>query len=117
MVADGLVLAGLLKGDENSRRNAVRVTCVVWVLAALAMAFLFRAPVAMVLASGVAQALMLGALAVAVLYFRYRDIDERLTPGKSWDVLLWCSAIGFFGIAGWTLWHKATEILAFLSLS
>ena len=117
MVADGLVLAGLLKGDEDSRRNAIRVTCVVWVLAALAMAFLFRAPVAMVLASGVAQALMLGALAVAVLYFRYRDIDERLAPGRSWDVLLWCSAIGFFGIAGWTVWHKATEILDFLSWS
>ena len=54
MVADGLVLAGFVRGDESSRQKAVRVTCVVWVSAALAMAFLFRAPVAMVLASGVA---------------------------------------------------------------
>ena len=112
MVADGLVLAGLLPGDEASRRLAVRVTCVAWVVAALAMAFLFRAPVAMVLASGVAQAVMLGALAVAVLYFRYRDLDRRLAPGRAWDVLLWVSAAGFVVIAGWTVWQKLPAISA-----
>ena len=82
-------------------------------IAALSMAFLFRAPVAMVLASGVAQAVMLGALAVAVLYFRYCDIDQRLAPNRSWDVLLWCSAIGFVVIAGWTIWQKVSEVLFF----
>ena len=112
MVADGLVLAGLLPGDEASRRLAVRVTCVAWVVAALAMAFLFRAPVAMVLASGVAQAVMLGALAVAVLYFRYRDLARRLAPGRAWDVLLWVSAAGFVVIAGWTVWQKLPDISA-----
>ena len=111
MVADGLILAGLLPGDEVSRQKAVRVICVVWVIAALAMAFLFRAPVAMVLASGVAQAVMLGALAVAVLYFRYCDIDRRLAPSRSWDVLLWCSATGFVVIAGWTIWQKISGVL------
>ena len=111
MVADGLVLAGVLPGDEASRRLAVRVTCVAWVVAALAMAFLFRAPVAMVLASGVAQAVMLGALAVAVLYFRYRDLDRRLAPGPAWDVLLWVSAAGFVVIAGWTAWQKLSPLL------
>jgi hypothetical protein len=84
---------------------------VVWVIAALAMAFLFRAPVAMVLASGVAQAVMLGALAVAVLYFRYCDIDQRLAPKKAWDVLLWFSAIGFIVIASWTVWQKLSDFL------
>ena len=113
MVADGLVLAGLLPSDEASRRKAVRVTCVIWVIAALLMAFLFRAPVAMVLASGVAQAVMLGTLAVAVLYFRYCDIDQRLAPNRSWDVLLWCSAIGFVVIAGWTICQKVSEVLFF----
>lgn len=111
MVADGLVLAGLLPGDEGSRLKAVRVTCVVWVAAALAMAFLFRAPVAMVLASGVAQAVMLGALALAILYFRYRDLDARLAPGRAWDLLLWASAIGFLVIAGWTVWQKIATTL------
>ena len=107
-MADGLVLAGLLPGDDASRRTAVRVTCVAWVAAALTMAFLFQAPVAMVLASGVAQAAMLGALAVAVLYFRYRDLDVRLAPGWRWDLLLWVSAAGFFVIAGWTVWQKVS---------
>jgi hypothetical protein len=111
MVADGLVLAGLLPGDDASRRTAVRFTCVAWVVAALAMAFLFRAPVAMVLASGVAQAVMLGALAVAVLFFRYRDLDHRLAPGWRWDLLLWVSAAGFLVIAGWTVWQKIAGLL------
>ena len=111
MVADGLVLAGFVRGDESSRQKAVRVTCVVWVSAALAMAFLFRAPVAMVLASGVAQAVMLGVLAVAVLYFRFCDIDKRLAPRKSWDILLWLSAVGFVVIAGWTIWQKVMDFL------
>ena len=37
MVADGLVLAGFVRGDESSRQKAVRVTCVVWVSAASAI--------------------------------------------------------------------------------
>ena len=54
---------------------------------------------------------MLGVLAVAVLYFRYCDIDKRLAPRKSWDILLWLSAVGFVVIAGWTIWQKVMDFL------
>ncbi|NBX26534.1 MAG: hypothetical protein EBQ99_10910 [Planctomycetes bacterium] len=32
------------------------------------------------------------ALGVAVLYFRYAAVDERLAPARAWDALLWVSS-------------------------
>ena len=108
MVADGLILGGWLPGDEASRTRWTRWISVAWVMTAVALAIMIREPVAMVLASGVAQAIMLAALAVAVLWFRYGDADPRLAPSRAWDVLLWLSATGFVVIAAWTIWQKLT---------
>ena len=66
----------------------------------------------MVLASGVAQAIMLAALGIAVLWFRYGAVDQRLMPSRAWDVLLWVSSTGFIVVAAWTIWQKITELLA-----
>ena len=88
----GLVLAGVIPGDEAARRTWTRRVAMAWPLVALMLAVAIREPVGMVLASGVAQAVMLGALAVAVLWFRYRHADPRLTPTPAFDVLLWVSA-------------------------
>ena len=82
-----------------------------WPLVALALALLIREPVAMVLASGVAQAIMLAALGVAVLFFRYRAVDSRLVPSKPWDLLLWLSSAGFIIVGLWTVWQKLQGII------
>ncbi|NBW95524.1 MAG: transmembrane Mn(2+) transporter [Planctomycetia bacterium] len=111
IVADGLVLAGAIGGDDGSRRLWTRRIAVAWPLVALAFALAIRAPVAMVLASGMAQAVMLGALAVAVLCFRYRDVDPRLVPSRWWDVLLWLSCLGFVVVGVWTVWQKVAELV------
>jgi hypothetical protein len=47
----------------------------------------------MVMAGGVAQAVMLAPLAGAALYFRYYKTDKPLQPGDIWTVLLWISAL------------------------
>jgi hypothetical protein len=65
----------------------------------------------MVLASGIAQAIMLAALGVAVLFFRHRDFDARLTPSRGWDLLLWLSSAGFVLIGFWTLLQKVASLL------
>jgi len=65
-----------------------------------------------VLASGIAQAIMLAALGVAVLYFRYWAIDQRLRPSAGWDLLICISATGFFVIGLWTLWQRLSTLLA-----
>ena len=79
---------------------------------ALALALLIREPVGMVLASGAMQAVMLAALGVAVLWFRYGAMEPRLTPSKPWDLLLWLSAAGFIMVGLWTLWQKLQGIMA-----
>jgi len=106
IIGDGLALAGLVPDDEGARGRWTRRIAVGWPLVALALALAIRAPVAMVLASGVAQAIMLAALAVAVLCFRYRDADPRLLPTRGRDLLLWVSAAGFVVVGLWTVWEK-----------
>jgi Mn2+/Fe2+ NRAMP family transporter len=111
MVVDGLILAGRLPADEASRALWSKRLSVVWPLAALILALIIREPVGMVLASGIAQAIMLAALGVAVLFFRHRDFDARLTPSRGWDLLLWLSSAGFVLIGVWTLLQKVASLL------
>ena len=111
MVVDGLILAGWLPSDDASRAAWSRRLSVAWPLVALVLALIIREPVAMVLASGIVQAIMLAALGVAVLYFRHRDFDPRLAPSRAWDLLLWVCSAGFILLGMWTLWQKAAAIL------
>jgi len=72
-------------------------------------------PAALVLLSGVMQAIMLPMLAAAALYFRYRRIDRRLAPGRLWDVFLWISAAGMLVAGGWTLWSRLAPLVRSLT--
>ena len=108
MVADGLILAGWLPGDDRSRAAWSRRISVAWVLVATVLAVLVRQPVAMVLASGIAQSAMLAALGVAVAFFRWRATDPRLAPSRAWDTLLAVSIVGLVGVGAWTVWEKLT---------
>jgi manganese transport protein len=103
MVADGLGLFGAHAGTEEARARWTRGVSLVWPLAAVAILIFVRAPVAMVLASGVAQSVMLPMLGVAVLFFRYRRLDERLRPGRLWDAFLWLSCGGFLVVGVWAV--------------
>jgi hypothetical protein len=47
---------------------------------------------------------MLPMLGIAALYFRYVRADRRLLPGRPWDVMLWISVLGFFLVAGWSIY-------------
>jgi Mn2+/Fe2+ NRAMP family transporter len=99
IVADGLQLFGLIGETTADRARWTKILSVAWpIIAAVIYAFL-QAPAAMVLASGVAQAVMLPMLGFAALYFRYRRTDPNLTPSRIWDVLLWLSFAGLL-VAG-----------------
>jgi Mn2+/Fe2+ NRAMP family transporter len=117
MVADGLAMQGLgpAGGPPGSPAAADRAAftrrlSAVWVLVATGLAVAIGEPVAMVLASGVAQAIMLAALAVAVIWFRYRESDPRLAPSRAWDALVWISAAGFLTIGLWAAWDKLAAV-------
>ncbi len=111
IIGDGLVLAGLLPGDEASRRTWTRRIACAWPLVALVLALVIREPVGMVLASGAAQAIMLAALGVAVLFLRYDAVDRRLVPSKAWDGLLWISSAGLVAVGLWTAWQRLALLL------
>lgn len=78
-------------------------------LVAAVLAVLVRQPVAMVLASGIAQSVMLAAIGVAVVHFRWRDADASLTPSRAWDPLLVLSVTGLMVVGLWTLWEKVAQ--------
>lgn len=111
LVADGLILAGGIPGDDASRARWTRLLSAAWAIVAVVLAVTIRAPVAMVLASGAAQAIMLAGLAVAVLWFRYGEMESRLIPSRAWDALLWASACGFVVIGLWTAWQHLADAL------
>ena len=66
----------------------------------------FPNPAALVLLSGVMQALMLPMLAGAALFFRYKRCDSRISPTMLWDAFLWLSALGMLITGGWLLYGK-----------
>ena len=106
MVADAFGLFGFHDGSDAARMKWTKWISVVWPIMAL-ITYLFVAnPVAMVLASGVAQAVMLPMLAIAILYFRYRQTDKRLVPGKTWDLFLWISSLGLIIAGLWSLYSR-----------
>ena len=108
MVADALILFGLIKPDRRTRW--AQIVGIIWPLAAAAVYWIVgwtlegQSPAAMVMASGAGQAVMLPMLGFAALYFRYKRCPTELAPGRIWDVCLWLSVIGFAIAGGWTLY-------------
>jgi Mn2+/Fe2+ NRAMP family transporter len=103
MVADSLGLFGITDGSEQTRLRWTRIISAVWPLLALLLYIGFRAPAKMILASGMAQGIMLPMLGAAALYFRYRRSDENLRPGRLWDAMLWISLAAFAVIGVWSI--------------
>lgn len=101
--ADAVRVFGLSGGSEQSRKFWVKVFCGVFPPFCLLVYAAIRAPVSLILASGIMQALMLPMLGAAAVYFRYRRSDDRLAPGRLWDLALWVSFAALLLVGLWTL--------------
>lgn len=101
--ADAVRVFGLSGSDEASRLFWVKVFCGVFPPFCLLVYLVVRAPVTLILASGVMQAIMLPMLGAAALFFRYRRSDPRVRPGRLWDVALWISCCALLLAGLWTL--------------
>lgn len=111
VVADALGLFGLTDGSEAAKQKWIRILGALWPLMSLAVFLFIKAPVAMVLASGICQSIMLPMLGGAALYFRYRRQDKRLTPGRIWDMMLWLSFVGFAIVGAWALFSTLSKFM------
>ncbi len=109
---DALRVLGIASKTEAGYRMRVRILSGLFPLLCLVIYLAVPAPVALVALSGLMQAVMLPMLAMAALFFRYRRCDDRVRPGRTWDLFLWVSAIGM-SIAGlWALTNKLLSLAA-----
>lgn len=101
MYTDCLKVFGLIAhNDERAHERWVTIFSVILPLICAGVYWIPNAnPVALVMFGGLTQAIMLPMLAYAALYFRYRLTDNRLKPGRMWDVLLITSCVGL-AVAG-----------------
>lgn len=98
--ADALAVFELGAQSDASRRRAVSTFCVVLPLISLGIFLTGANPVALILASGLMQSIMLPMLGAAAIWFRYRRSDPRLNQGFRWDILLWVSFAGLLLAGG-----------------
>ncbi len=109
MAADGLGVFGAHDGSDATRMAWTRGISCLWPLIAWGCYVAVKAPAAMVLASGVAQSIMLPIVGVAALYFRFRRLDVALRPGRLWDAMLWVSFAAFCLAGGWSLYSAVID--------
>jgi Mn2+/Fe2+ NRAMP family transporter len=100
------IVGGYRRDDEESRRRWRHRFVIV--LASLPAIFywLFASPVQMVVAGGVAQALLLPLIGTAAIYLRHRDVPPDLCPSTPTTVLLWVSTAVMFAFAASYVWSR-----------
>jgi Mn2+/Fe2+ NRAMP family transporter len=109
--ADAMFVFRGLKREEKQERRWVQIFSGVFPLLCLAIYIYYPVPKALVLASGAMQAIMLPMLSFTAIYFRYRRIDQRVAPGKAWDVFLWLSGIVMLITGVWLTWARGQDLV------
>lgn len=69
-----------------------------------------KAPLLLIMISGVCQSLLLPVLGISSLYFRYRETDRRLSPGRLWDIALITSCFGMLIAGGWGVYKVLSSL-------
>lgn len=93
-LVDFLYVNRWISFERFGRVNWVRGFCIAFPIIDLALFYIIKNPVTMVIIGGFAQALTLPMIAIAAIYLRYRRTDPRLQPSRVWDVFLWLSLTG-----------------------
>ena len=100
-------IAGGYARDDGASRLRWRNRFVVLLSVVPVMFYWFlRSPVQMVVAGGVAQALMLPLIGGAVIYLRHTRVPEDIRPAFGTTVLLWISSAVMLGFACYYVWSR-----------
>jgi manganese transport protein len=105
MMADLVRVLGVYARDDAAARLRWRNRFVI-LLATLPAVFFwfFESPVRMVVAGGVAQALMLPLIGFAAIYVRHHRLPRELAPSAVTTVALWISTAVMLGFAAYYAW-------------
>ena len=105
MFADLAQILGAYDRDDDASRRRWRQRFVV-VLATMPAIFywFFASPVKMVVAGGIAQAMMLPLIGFAAIYVRHTQLPRDLQPSAVTTLLLWISTAVMLGFALYYIW-------------
>lgn len=104
LMADFLVLAGMTASKSaDERARLIRRFCLVFPALALTFFLIARDPKLMVTIGGVAQAATLPMIALATIYFRYRQVHRCLRPWWITDALLWVAVVSILVVAAYAV--------------
>ena len=100
MMADLVRVLGVYPREEAERRLQWRNRfVVVLAIVPVMLYWFFESPVQMVVAGGVAQALMLPLIGLAAIYLRHTQLPRELQPALATTVMLWLSTAVMLGFA------------------
>lgn len=114
LAADIIPAFGLARLSEGGRLMWVRIFGGLFPVLCVLIYVAVPRPVALVLLSGVMQALLLPMLGIAALFYRYRRCDAELRPSRVWDVCLWLSFVGFLVVGAYLVSVTGPELWDFL---
>jgi manganese transport protein len=109
LFADAVSIAGgFARDDAASRLRWRRRFVVALVVIPVSFYWFLRSPVQMVVAGGVAQAMMLPLIGMAAIYLRHRQLPASVQPSAATTVILWISTAVMLGFA---LYYLASTLL------
>jgi Mn2+/Fe2+ NRAMP family transporter len=103
------LLGGFARNDYPARVKFINRFVWVALLVPVVMFFVFRSPVSMVKAGGVAQAAMLPILGLGALYLRHKRLAPAVASGRMATLLLWVAAVTMIVAVGYSLGREAFE--------
>jgi Mn2+/Fe2+ NRAMP family transporter len=109
LFADAVRLAGGFAREDAASRLRWRNRFVILLsIVPVCFYWFLRSPVQMVVAGGVAQALMLPLIGAAALYLRHRHVPHEIRPSLLTTVMLWISTLVMSAFA---LYYVASRLL------
>ncbi|MFZ4985933.1 MAG: Nramp family divalent metal transporter [Blastocatellia bacterium] len=92
--ADMARLMGFFESGDYRRRVRYRNGFIIAITAIPVMfILLFKSPVQMIVAGGVAQALMLPVIGIGTLYLRHRHLPSSIAPPRRVTIALWAATV------------------------
>lgn len=109
--ADMVRLMGVFKADDYAARRRYRNALIVLLsVIPAALFFLVESPVNMVIAGGLAQAMMLPVIGLSTLYLRHRHLPKVIVPSRWVTLGLWVATAVIVWLTGYFVIEQVRKL-------